>query len=114
MSTLGRHASLTPQDYCQPQCPEGIKKGEGDGGRHAEQSPIARQSLAAPGQYVCSEEPDDYPDQREGAADYRNHARSECQQLACEGETDDNVEQHCQDPRNSYDSAWSRALVNAM
>ena len=71
MSTLGRCARLTPQDYCQPQCPEGIKKGDGDGGGHAEQCQIARQSLAAPGQYVCSEEPDDYPDQREGAADYR-------------------------------------------
>ena len=43
------YRSLTPQDYCQPQRPDGIKKGDGDGGGHAEQGQIARQSPAAPG-----------------------------------------------------------------
>jgi hypothetical protein len=51
---------------------------------------------------------------REDAAEYRNHARPERQQLACEGEADDNVKQHRQGPHNSYDSAFAGAAVDAM
>src|SRR5215203_7270074 len=65
----GRGSGLTPQDSCQPQRPDRIQKGDGNRGGHAEQSQFSRQSLAAPGQDVCGEEPDAYPNQPEGAAE---------------------------------------------
>jgi hypothetical protein len=54
------------------------------------------------------------PTSARGSAEYGKHALSERQQLACEGEAEDNAEQQCQDTRHSYDRALSGAAVDAM